>query len=335
MTRESAVYFNRAKEVLRLAEVDETVTMQIFQRKENTVACGIREVLFTLLHARAKNLEIRALDDGEIVQPWEPVMEIKGALVDMVQYESVYLGILARSSRVASNTHRVVKAANGKPVYFFGDRFDHPSNQPTDGYAAMIGGASAVCTEAMTDNFHLAGMEIPAVGTMPHALIAAFGGDVVKAAGAFQAKFPDVPLHALVDFNNSCVEDSMRCLRAFGDKLAGVRLDTSANMMDRSITMTGDDTPTGVNAQLVRNVREALDYFGGSHVKITVSGGFNAEKIAAFEKAGVPVDIYAVGSSIVTKNPIDYTADVVYPVAKAGRRLRDSSRLRPVSLNGV
>jgi nicotinate phosphoribosyltransferase len=339
----SAVYFNRARKIL--VGENKHVIMQVFQKQENTVLCGMKEALDVLKYQSAGPITVKSLSDGDIVQPWEPVLTIEGDLSHFVHLESVYLGILARASRVATNTRRCVDAANGRPVYFFGDRFDRMENQRADGVAAMVGGASAVCTEAMATATR-GGLK--AVGTMPHALIAAYDGNVVDACTAFRRTYPDVPLHALVDFNNNCVWDSLRCVREFGKDLVGVRLDTSENMIDNSIvedmswmsgdayvrSMTrdelqvGDYKPTGVNAQLVRKVRVALDGNGGEHVKITVSGGFGPAKIAAFEKAGVPVDIYAVGSSIVTQNPIDFTADVVYPVAKAGRRQRDASRLK-------
>jgi nicotinate phosphoribosyltransferase len=68
---------------------------------------------------------------------------------------------------------------------------------------------------------------------------------------------------------------------------------------------------------------------------VIVSGGFTGERIRAFEAAGVPVDSYAVGSSLL-KGMADYTADVVLregrPCAKVGRRYRPSERLRPVEL---
>lgn len=331
----SAVYFNRSQQIL--AGEGKHVVMQVFQKGENTVLAGIDRAVNMIRYNVTGPVEVKALRDGHVVQPWEPLMTIEGDLSHFVHLESVYLGMIARGSRVATNTRRCVDAAGNKPVYFFGDRFDNPENQPADGWAAMIGGAAAVCTKAMQEYMEPeSDMAIPAVGTMPHALIAAYGGDVVEACKAFVKTFPDVPLHALVDFNNDCVMDSLRCLLEFGEDLAGVRLDTSENMVDASIAdmftfdvpgAVGDFKPTGVNPDLVRRVRSALDASNGEHVKITVSGGFGPEKIAAFEKAGVPVDIYAVGSSIVTKNPVDFTADIVYPVAKAGRRQRDASRL--------
>ena len=97
----------------------------------------------------------------------------------------------------------------------------------------------------------------------------------------------------LVDFENDSVRTSLEVARALGPQLWGVRLDTSSQLVDRSLweRMGGFD-PRGVNESLVRNVREALDADGFERVKIVVSGGFDVERISAFERAGVPVDSY-------------------------------------------
>jgi nicotinate phosphoribosyltransferase len=83
--------------------------------------------------------------------------------------------------------------------------------------------------------------------------------------------------------------------------------------------------PRGVNARLVEKVRDALDREGFSHVQIIVSGGFNPDKIASFEKQKAPVDIYAVGSFLLT-GMYDFTADIVMvegePESKTGRTYR-------------
>jgi nicotinate phosphoribosyltransferase len=88
-----------------------------------------------------------------------------------------------------------------------------------------------------------------------------------------------------------------------------------------------------VNQALVRRVRDALDAAGHERVKIVVSGGFTAERIREFERLGVPVDSYGVGSSLL-RGQNDFTADVVLlegkPVAKVGRRYRSNPRLERV-----
>src|SRR3989449_4717821 len=92
-------------------------------------------------------------------------------------------------------------------------------------------------------------------------------------------------LITLVDFENDCVGTSLKVARALGQRLYGVRIDTSETLVDRSvIPQMGTFKPTGVNPRLVWNVREALDREGFKHVKIVVSGGFNVEKIRQFEE---------------------------------------------------
>ena len=69
-------------------------------------------------------------------------------------------------------------------------------------------------------------------------------------------------------------------------------------------------------------------------MKVVVSGGFDADRIGAFERAGVPVAAYGVGSSLL-RGAIDFTADVVRvdgkPVAKVGRAEAPNERLSPVA----
>jgi nicotinate phosphoribosyltransferase len=137
-----------------------------------------------------------------------------------------------------------------------------------------------------------------------------------------------------VDFENNSVETALEVARALGPRLWGVRLDTSETLVDRSLwDELGGFKPTGVNERLVRKVRDALDQAGFERVKIVVSGGFDAEKIRAFELRGVPVDSYGVGSALI-RGENDFTADIVLagglPAAKVGRRYQPNERLELV-----
>jgi nicotinate phosphoribosyltransferase len=145
---------------------------------------------------------------------------------------------------------------------------------------------------------------------------------------------------SLVDFDNDCVRTSLAVARALGTRLWGVRLDTSGTLVDASvIPQMGTFPPTGVNPQLVHNVRNALDAEGFTFVKIVASGGFNPSRISAFERDRVPVDAYAVGSAFFDGNgSYDYTADIVAifehgawrECHKVGRPERPNPRLSQV-----
>jgi len=282
-------------------------------------------------------LKVMSLRDGDKIRPWETVMTIIGLPQNFAHLESVYLGILARRTLVATNVRKVTEAAQGKPIFFFADRFDHFENQTGDGYAAVIGGAKAVATDSMGEWWGNQGS-----GTMPHALIACFNGDTVAATIAFAKAYPEVPCISLVDFKNDCVKTALEvaeAMKAEGLPFWGVRLDTSENMVDHSLpqhiySQDGDlNKYKGVNPHLVNYVRDTLDQHGHQDVKIVVSGGFTAEKIEFFEKEKVAVDAYGCGNSlIVGSNP--FTADIVmvdgYPCSKVGRYYRPNPRLELV-----
>ena len=277
-----------------------------------------------------EDLKVEALWDGCRIEPWETVMHISGDASLFAHLETVYLGILARRTKIASNVRGVVDAANGKTVLYFPARFDHWAVQGGDGYAAHIGGAAGVSTDAQAQWWGA-----KASGTVPHALIAAVGGDTVRAISLFGATYPDVDLVALVDFDNDSVGTSLKCCEALGDRLWGVRLDTSNTLVDKSILPVMQNfKPTGVTPKLVEMTRRALDKNGFRHVKIIVSGGFNPDRILEFEKWQVPVDAYGVGSYLM-RGVNAFTADIVMregkPCAKVGRQYSPNPRLQLVT----
>jgi len=324
-------YFVRACETLVADGYRPRVTMQVFG-KQHAYLGGIDEAvaILKLCALEWDELEVSALHEGDEVEPWETVMHIEGPYDAFAHLETLYLGVLARRTRVGTNTRRVVEAAGTKEVMFFPARHDHWMVQTGDGYSAHIAGAIGVSTDAQASWWGSKG-----VGTVPHALIAAYGGDTVLATRKFaEHTDPEVKLVTLVDFENDCVRTSLEVARALGDRLYGVRLDTSEMLVDTSVLpQMGRFKPNGVNPQLVWNVRRALDGAGFGEVRIVVSGGFNVEKITEFEEAGVPVDAYGVGSSLF-QGRFDFTADVVRhegrPCAKVGREFRANPRLERV-----
>jgi nicotinate phosphoribosyltransferase len=344
----SDTYFNRTREIMERDGNHQRVRMQVFQRGRS-VLCGIDEALaiVKLCSGHEANgrwqdgwndLVVRALHDGDEIAPFETVMTIEGDYTLFAHLETAYLGALSRRTRIATNAREIVSAANGKEVLFFPARFDHHQMQTGDGYAAYISGALGVSTDANAEWWGSRGM-----GTVPHALIAAYGGDTVLATQKFAEYIdPDVHVISLVDFDNDCVGTTLAVARAVGKRLWGVRLDTSGTLVDKSLwSQMGTFTPTGVVPQLVRNVRAALDQGGFGQVKIVVSGGFDASKIRLFEDEDVPVDAYAVGSAFFEgTGRFDYTAYIValekngrwVECHKVGRPERPNPRLNGVTV---
>ena len=334
------VYFNLAKDLLEAEDRHPEVTMQVFQKQRSALG-GIDEAIALLKQCAGSftgarfdpgwdHLTVHALHEGDEIAPHETVMTIEGDYSLFAHLETVYLGCLARRTLVMGNVREVVEAARGKPILFFPARHDHWLVQTGDGWAAHVAGAIGVSTDAQASWWGGTG-----IGTVPHALIAAYGGDTVEASRAFARRYaPETNVTVLVDFDNDSVRTAIEVADALGDDLWGVRLDTSERIVDRALwDDMGAFKPTGVNRVLVEKVRAALDAAGHERVKIVCSGGFDADKIREFEAAGAPVDSYGVGSSLL-RGQNDFTADVVrldgHDCAKAGRAYRPNARLERV-----
>src|SRR5882757_3072330 len=206
-------YFVRARELLRKDQHRPRVTMQVFG-KSHAYLGGIDEAIaiLKLCAERWDELVVHALYDGEEITPWETVLLIEGPYDAFANLETLYLGVLARRTRVGTNTRRVVEAAHPKQVMFFPARHDHWLVQTGDGWAAHIAGAIGVSTDAQASWWGSQG-----VGTVPHALIAAYGGNTVLATRKVADHIgPDVKLISLVDFENDCVRTSLEVARAMG-----------------------------------------------------------------------------------------------------------------------
>ena len=370
-----------------------------------------KKLVFNLTNTRPKwintshDLDITCVHDGEKVGKWDPVMHIRGRYRDFANLETLYLGVLAKQTRVATNVYNTLVASGGKPVLFFPARFEPWQLQAMSGYAYKVAVdkynydfgkkvSPAVSTHGQADWWHGTGG-----GTIAHAYLLCFMKHEVEAMVQYARIAPVRNKRVfLCDVDNDCVNSSVNVARVMWAKyveciiegrpkeaekykLFGVRPDTGGNMVDKSIEVLGDPKlDCGVNPRLVRNIREALDgliphntrqsqigdlYYEltsrhrrdgvgkcelwqtldlktyqdrmGEHIddilnyfrdiKIVVTGGFNPEKIAMFERMGVPADIYGVGSSLIEGENNDYTADIVAikiegewkPMSKIGR----------------
>ncbi len=329
-------YFNHTRETLLQDGRHPRVVMQVFQRNHAMLG-GVDEAIaiLKLCSDDWDALTVHALHDGDRVEPWETAMTIEGDYTLFAHLETVYLGVLTRRTLITTNTARVVAAANGKPIIFMPARHDHHRVQTGDGYAAYVAGAMIRAEIGVTSDAQASWWGGRGVGTVPHALIASYGGNTVLAATKFaEWAGADMNIVVLVDFENDSVGTALEVARALGPKLWGVRLDTSGQLVDRSLwNEMGDFDPRGVNERLVRKVRDALDADGFERVRIVASGGFTVDKIEEFERRGVPVDAYGIGSSLI-RGQNDFTADIVMtdgrPSAKVGRRYRPNARLELV-----
>jgi nicotinate phosphoribosyltransferase len=328
------------------------------RRKPWSVVCGINHSLQVLKECAGgvnrprrvsvlKILEAEAVPEGTRAKPWAPVLVVRGEYRRFGYLETVLLGILSRETKIATNVYRALRAARGKPIFFFPARFDLPEAQRLDGYAYRLAveqhnrdsGRQVqpyVSTQAQAE---LWGGQ--ASGTVPHAYLLCFLRDTAEAMVQFARTLPiAVKRIALVDVNNDSVGDSIRAASALfeehqrriraGDRegaeryrLFAVRADTAENLVDVSLGKRGEP---GVSPELIRVLRRSLDeapdrlgYRGEERdrafryfrsIRIAATGGFGEEKIRRFESLRVPVDIYGIGSAFL-QGRNDFTADVL------------------------
>lgn len=320
-----------AAQALRGAKKNPRVLMQVTAKQGGWLA-GIDETVAILKTAVEDwgALTVNALYEGDLVEPWDSVMTIEGDYASFAHLETVYLGVLSHRTQVCTNIREIVDIARTKSILFLGSRDEHFGMQTGDGFAAIVGGAKAVCTPAQATL-----LNGKVVATVAHSLISAFGGNTVSACKALASQLPEeMQLMVLVDYDNDVARTSVEVANALGDRLWAVRLDTSEHMVDKSLLgQLGAFRPTGVNPTLVWNVRKALDGEGFGDVQIVASGGFDAERVQDFEDEGAPVDAYGIGAAAY-RGTFDFTADVVMvggkSQARAGRRVRENPKLERV-----
>lgn len=294
------IYFVRTKQVLRAKGLDklnvvaEVTPGEIHKGWPWGILCGIEE--------EAKLFEgcpvnVYAMPEGSVFYHTdhkgvrEPVMFVEGAYGEFCLLETPLLGLICQASGVATIAARIKKIAGEKFVLAFGIRRMHPVLSPMLDRSAYIGGFDGLSS--------LMGAETVGIkpsGTMPHALIVAFG-DQVKAWKAFDEVIsPKVQRVALVDTYYDEKIESIMAAEALKDRLYAVRLDTPGSRK-------------GNFADIVREVRWELDARGFKHVKIFVSGGLNEETVKTLSEAGA--DAFGIGTAVSNAPTIDFAMDIV------------------------
>lgn len=323
-------YFHKTGKILETINPNNVIVLQFFQRRDNSMLAGMQETLDLLeTYTNTSKYKIRYLEDGTIINNLEIVLELEGHYQDFGKYEGMIDGILSRSTSLASNAHDCVVAAKGKKIIFMGDRADHYLMQEIDGKAVALAGVRSMSTDAQ--NEAVKGVE-PTFGSVPHILIQNFDGDTGAAMAAYAQVWPKNKIISLVDYHNDVVAQSLESYKVLKDKLYGVRIDTSKNMLDHMFDNDkNNEEHYGVNIDQVKRLRKALDEVGAKKVKIVVSSGFNADKIAKFEAAKTPVDAYGVGQSMF-KLVCNFSADATllngHKQAKEGRWYRENNKLK-------
>lgn len=286
------VYFRRTREILEAADLNPRVRAEFVAKSlpagwDWAVFAGLEEALEL---AADLGVDVRAMPEGTLFGPLEPVMEVAGPYRAFCEYETALLGMICQASGVATGAARCRRAAGDRPVVSFGARRLHPSVAPVVERAAFVGGCDGVATVAGAE---LIGEEPQ--GTIPHALVLVLG-DTVEATRAFHEVIdPSVPRVSLIDTFHDEKFEAVAVAEELGEALDSVRLDTPS-------------TRRGDFRRLLEEVRWELDVRGHTDVDLFVSGGIDEEEILRLN--GV-ADGYGVGGAISAAPIVDFSMDIV------------------------
>lgn len=298
------VYFERTEQIIREANLDRRVRAEFSIKglPHNypwAVFAGLEEVLALLDDI---DLDLRGIDEGTLVRPYEPIMEIDGSYLAFARLETAILGLICEASGVATKAARIRALARNRVLASFGARRMHPAVAPVIERAAFIGGCDGVSVVKSARELG----EDP-TGTTPHALMLMVG-DTVRAMELYDEIVDGGALRiALIDTFEDEKFEAVRVAEALGDRLYGVRLDTPGSRRGNFV-------------QIIREVRWELDLRGFQHVKIIASGGLDEREVNTLYPH---VDGFGVGTSIANARTIDFGMDIVEiagtPVAKRGK----------------
>ncbi len=298
------VYFERALKILKARGVDPLVKAEFIAKSlpggwEWALLTGVEEALYLMKHLK---IRVRAMKEGTVFHPYEPVMEIEGKYRDFCLFETAILGLICQASGVATKAARVKKLAGERIVMSFGARRMHPVLAPMIERNAFIGGCDGV---SVIKSGELIG-EDP-MGTMPHSLILCMGSTVEAIKAYDEVMPPQVRRVALIDTFQDEKFEVLNVAQAMGDKLYAVRFDTPGSRR-------------GNFFRILEEARWELNLRGFRHIKFFVSGGINEQDIPVLNPVA---DGYGIGTSISNAPVIDFAMDIVEvdgkPLAKRGK----------------
>jgi len=283
-------YFLRTEETLERADRNPRVVAEVtrdqFPTGEFDLLAGVKDAARLL---EGLDVDVDAMREGRLFDGG-PVMRIEGRYLDFARYETSLLGFLSHQSGIATAALDARRAAPESSVLSFGARHVHPAIAPVVERGALVGGL---------DGFsHVAAGEVlgrEAGGTMPHALVIAFGDQEAAWTAFDDAVAPEVPRIAIADTFSDEKDESIRAAEALGDALDGVRLDTTSSRR-------------GDFRHIVREVRWELDARGYDDVDIFVSGGLGPEQLRALRDVA---DGFGVGGHVSNADPLDFALDIV------------------------
>ncbi|MBQ9757960.1 MAG: nicotinate phosphoribosyltransferase [Clostridia bacterium] len=227
--------------------------------------------------------DVWAIPEGTPIFPNEPILTVRGPLLQAQFIETMLLLTINHQSLIATKCNRIVRAAEGRPVMEFGSRRAQGAGGAIYGArAAYIGGAMGT---ACTISDVLFG--VPALGTMAHSWVQSFDSEY-EAFRAYALAYPN-DCTLLVDTYNVLKSGVPNAIRVFDEVLAPMGIRPKGVRID-----SGDIT------YLTKKTRKMLDDAGYSDVKIVISNSLDEYIIQDILKQGACVDSFGVGERLIT-----------------------------------
>jgi nicotinate phosphoribosyltransferase len=298
------VYFSRTLSILKAKGVNPLVKAEFIAKSlpddwNWAVLSGLEEVAYLLGHLPVK---ARALQEGSVFYPYEPVMELEGRYQDFCAYETALLGLLCQASGISTKSARFKKLAGHRLIASFGARRMHPLLAPMIERNAYLGGCDGVSVIKSGEII----AEDP-TGTMPHSLILCMGSTVEAIKAYDEVLDPALKRIALIDTLLDEKFEAINIAETMGEKLFAIRLDTPSSRR-------------GDFYRILEEVRWELDLRGYTSVKLFVSGGISEEDVPVLNPL---VDAYGIGTSISNAPVVDFAMDIMEiegrPHAKRGK----------------
>lgn len=223
--------------------------------------------------------DVWAVPEGTPIFPHEPILTVRGPVIQAQFVETMLLLIINHQSLIATKANRIVRAAKGRPVIEFGTRRAHGTAAAVFGArAAYIGGcAGTACAIADRD------YGITALGTMAHSWVQMFPSEY-EAFKKYAEIYPDNCV-LLVDTYNvlrSGVPAAIKVFKELKPKKMGIRIDS------------------GDVAYLTKKARKMLDEAGLTECSITVSNSLDEYIIRDIILEGAQIDSFGVGERLIT-----------------------------------
>lgn len=360
-------YFLRSKEVLSKAGINPLVRYQVFARQDISELKGINEAIDFVKGVVGDKVKIYSLKEGTRYSANEPIMKLEGRVQDLVDLETVYLGIISGNltgdidlEAVRYKAKAIKQAAGDKDVFYFGARHFHYSLDERIAKICQEEGFSGTSTDIGAKAWSSKGG-----GTIPHALVLTYqaymeengieGNPTVEATKGFDNHIDKNVKRVLLNCTyNRELTDSIETAKAV-PSLKATRIDTCGeNYTEGSleIKLPNLDVPrkylygSGVKIASVWKLRSGLDEAGLGDLEAVVSSGFDDEKTQAFMIADKAYqDLYGkplfdtIGTGSIAK-PIMTTSDICAyysekennwkPLSKIGRREIESEKLEEV-----